>query len=443
MSLGPATELPCSKSELDVFQPVNVQVALIEGRWHTYQPLQTISSPPDIVEFIIPGTANETVDLNNISVYIKGKFVNIADGANLTAAKFGVANNLLGSMFHHIDLTINGQLITRASRDYAYKDYLTKLLYYNMPQNGKEGKQNTCIGWYPDEATDIKNANSNDGWKYRREAYTEESKMFELQGPVGIDLLNCDRLLLPGTDLHLKFHFNDAKFFMMNATETDTAKLQISKMELNVRRVTVGDSFVNELNSQLQDGDAIYPFVRREIHSFGIGKGETGITKENLFRGQLATRYFACLVLSKAFNGTSWVENPYNFDDFGLNEIAIMENGQTIAGQPIKVNFKTANLETMKAYYQLLETIGAIGERALQTPITKAEFDDHCAIFAFTRSPDLCHGDAALPNQIGNVNCQLTFATALPNPVTCIIMAEFDARVQIGKDKSLSTDYAS
>ena len=444
MSLGSAraTEQACGKSELDVFQPVNVQVALTDGRWHTYQPLSAITSPPDFVEFVVPGTANETIDLNNISVYIKGKLTK-EDGTKPTDNKVGIANNFLGSLFRHVDLSLNGQLLTRASREYAYKDYLCKLLYYQMPKGGKEGTQNDCIGWYPDKPSYASTAGTNNtGWVVR-EAWIGAGKSFELRGPVGLDLFNSDRLLFPGVDMNIKFHFNNAKFFGMNPTTAgEPFKLEISRMELIVRRVTIGDSFINQLQKTIQEKDAIYPFTRREIASFSLAKGETSAIKENIFRGQLATRYFVALVDSAAFNGTSWENNPYEFKHFNLSEVAVLENDQCIAGQPLQMSFINGKETYLKAYYQLLESIGGVGERALIPQITKEAWAANCCIFAFTRAPDLCHGDAALPTQIGNVTLRLNFSSALTNSVTAIVMAEFDSRIQINQDKNIITDYA-
>ena len=62
-------ECPCSKSELAVCDPIPVQVAMVDGRWQTYYPINAINAQSGVAEFSIPGTANEVIDLNNISLY--------------------------------------------------------------------------------------------------------------------------------------------------------------------------------------------------------------------------------------------------------------------------------------------------------------------------------------------------------------------------------------
>jgi len=444
---GPETERACSKSELDVFQPIDVQVALTDGRWLSYQPLNGLAETADVIEFVIPGTPNEGVDLNNISLYVCGKIKTAENGdlpdvaANITVAP---VNNFLGSLFKHIDVSVNGQLLTRASREYAYKDFLIKSLYYQMPQSGKEQTQGEAFGYYPDQPAARANefahaAGGNSGAK-RRSNWIKGSHRFELRGPLALDLFGTDRLLFPGSDIHLKLHLNDPKFYLMDATATNQYKLNLEEVTLYVRRVTISDSFVADLNKQITSKDAIYPFTRREITSFSIPTGLSSSIKENLFRGQLGTRYFVALVNAAAFNGTTIASNPFHFEHFHLSEVALMENGQSIAGPPLKVDFD--NGKYLNAYYMLLESIGAVGERALYPPITKDNFAHNMTIFCFTRSPDLCHGEVALPNQIGNLTLRLTFSQALPQAVTCLVMAEFDSRIQLNQYKNVITDYA-
>ncbi len=439
-----ATEMPCTKSELDVFQPVPVQVAMTEGRWHTYYPLQSISGSPEQVEFLVPGVHNECVDMNNISIYVRGKIKSGANAdlgavADLTGAP---VNNWLGSLFKHVDLNVNGQLLTRASREYAYKDFFKKLLYYQMPKGGTEKTQAECFGWYPDTIGEADHAATaaqpNLGCK-ERAGWIAGSKSFELRGPVCLDLFETERLLLPGVDMTLRFLFNDPLFYMMDDTATGRYKLELEEVVLYVRRVTVGESFVREMNDKLARQDAIYPFTRREITSFTIAAGSSSVVKENLFRGQVATRYFVALVDSAAFNGIS-TGNPYHFKPYNLNEVSLMENGQCIAGQPIRLNVTTSR--TMDAYYQLLESIGGIGERAHYPPLTMDAWLKNHTIFCFTRAPDLCHGDSALPTQFGNLTLRLSMSAALAASVTCVVMAEFDSRIQINKDRVVSTDFS-
>lgn len=438
------TEQVCSKSEIDLFRPVDVQIALTDGRWQTYYPLNALTNS-SVIEFIIPGTSNEVIDMNNISLYLRGNFKKTNGTTNLAAnATVYPVNNLLHSMIRTIDVSINGRLLTRASKDYAYKDMLLKLTQTDLPQGGVDDPSLYMEGFHMDAAGDPANATSNAVPLAARKKLIAESRDFELRGTPCIDLFQCDRNLLMGCDVNIKIYFNEPAFYMMdvNATAADRfiPKLLLSEVELKVRRVTVADSFVNEINSCLKEQDAIYPFTRREMLTVTIPAGTTLFTKENLFRGQLGVRYFFGMVLATDYQG-SISTSPFRFQAFDINEIQLLENGQPVAEGPIKMNF-TNQSRTVNAYHLLLESIGAVGNRALTTPVSWNHFCDGTTLFCFTRSPDLVHGMNHLPNQSGNLTLQMSFGTALAEAVMVICMAEFDSRIQINADKNIVTDFA-
>lgn len=432
-------ECPCSKSEIEVFDPVNVQVALTGGRWYTYMPLNSTDNA-DSIEFIIPGNSSEMVDLNNISLYIAARIKKGADVNLVEADHVQLVNNAFGALFRNIDVSINGQLITRATREYAYKDYLHRITSYDYP---RKGVQQAAIAFYPDTVNQSANLwNAQNTGATARRTMIATSERFELRGNPCVDFFETGRLFLPSTDLHLKFYFNEPKFYLQAADGNTAYKLALEDVQLYVRRVAVADSISNSIRTQLESGTpALYPFTRREISSFNIPTGFTSVNEENVFRGQLGQRYFVALVNAAAAHG-SYVTNPFEFKHFNLTEVGLYENGHNIAGPPIKLNM--GQHISLNAYYQLLESIGAVGERALCPPITYEEFKSHCTIFCFTRSPDLSHGEGetTMPSQVGNLSLKLVFSAATTHPITCIVMGEFDSRVQINKDKNVSTDFA-
>ena len=248
-----------------------------------------------------------------------------------------------------------------------------------------------------------------------------------------------------GSDINIKIYLNDPKFYMIDnntvAASRITPNLVLETVELYVRKVTVADTFVNAINQELTLRDAIYPFTRREMLTLTIPSGTTFFTKENLFRGQLGVRYFFAMVDAEAYNGNI-TKSPFYFQHNNLTEITLMENGQPMSQGRLKTKFDGENSMVINAYRLFLETIGAVGDRALSTPVTLDHFKNGNTLFCFTRSPDLCHGVNHLPNQTGNLTLQMSFSDDLANSVMIICMAEFDSRIQINQHKNVVTDYA-
>ena len=363
-------ENACSKSELDVFRPIDVQVAMTDGRWQTYYPINAFTVESGVAEFSIPGTSNEVIDMNNTSLYIRGK-IRKEGGEALTADnKIFPANNLFHSMIRHVDVSINGQLITRASKDYPYKAMFLKLTQTDMPRGGGKDSQLYLEGFHMDAPGPNKTIEGDDKTKSgeERQKLIAASRSFELVGTPCIDFFQCDRSLLMRSDMALKFYFNEPSFYLIDNTATAAnalagARLAIEEIELRVRRVQVAPSFVNAITEQLQTSDALYPFTRREILTFNIPQGTTGVTRENIFRGYLGTRFIIGLVDAAAYNG-GIKENPFYFHHFGLKEISLAENGLYMATNSLKIDLADKS-RGVAAYRCLLESIGAVGERAL------------------------------------------------------------------------------
>ena len=437
-------ECPCTKSELSLFDDVRVQVASEKGHWQTVLPISSLDNQGTI-SCLIAGTPSQAIDMNNISLYVAFKVIN-QDGNDLVAAEKVVpCNNLLYSLFRDIQLQLNGQVVTRGMFEYPHKTYIQLLTQNDWAAQGKDLEQSACIGFYPDLPGRADKAyddavEPNTGAELRR-GWIESSKTCELRGPLMLDLFQQHLYMLPNVDMQLTFHKTDSTFIIQNKTAGANVRYRIkfTDFKLFVRRIQLSDFIVKDIRDQLEVREAIYPFVRREMCTLTVGQGMSSLNQENLFRGQLPVRMFVCMVRNDALNGGSYSLNPFNLQDFGVSEIGMFEDGDSIAMDPMKVNF--AENQYLNAYYTLLESIGVIGERGLHTPLTKEAFHKGSTIFCFTRSPDLSIGDVALPNKIGNISLRLNFRQAITNAVSVIIMAEFDSRIQINKNGNISTDY--
>ena len=434
-----SSEQAFGKSETDVFAPVKLQVALEEGRWYTYNPQNPINA--DSLDFTIAGNNEEMIDMNNISFFVAGKITR-NDGNNLAAADDVMfVNNALGSMIKHIAVSINKQLITPTISDYAYKDYIRKVTLYDM---SRDGVQQATFGFYPDTPNHAdKMAGAENKGSKPRKSMISESKRFELRDTLSVDMFETERLLVSDADITMKIFFNEPKFFLMSPTDNASYKLSLEEAVLYVRKVRVTPSILNEIDARLNKEPALYPFIRREITSYNIPTGFSTFKQENIFRGQLANRYFVFLVDNGACQG-DYKQNPYLLKDYNLSQVGLFENGQNIAGDVYELDI--GKHKSLNVYYQLLESIGAAGERATYVPITYEDFKSHTTIFCFTRSPDLSNGDdeTVLPDRAANVTLKISFHDNTTRALTCYIIGEFFARVEIrgsGKEKAITTDF--
>ena len=138
----------CAKSELDLFALPPTQTSVEEGQWVEFHPISTISDGGPI-EFFIPGSGEEYLDLNQTQLYVRAK-VTKGDGSDLAADDpVGPVNLFLQSLFSQIDVSLNERLISPSTPTYPYRAMIETLLSYG---NDAKTTQLTAGLFYKDTA---------------------------------------------------------------------------------------------------------------------------------------------------------------------------------------------------------------------------------------------------------------------------------------------------
>ena len=250
-----------------------------QGSWIAYHPLTPVADGSPI-EFDVGASGEDYIDFANTMLYVKAE-ITTADGNNLANdSPIGPSNLFLNSLFSHVDVSLNGTLITASTTTYSYCAMMETLLSY-----GEDAKRTQLTSglFYKDCAgrmvsVDLADNAANDGMLKRR-ALGLESRTFNMMGLLYADIFFKDRYII----------LADAKTF-----ERSPAK---------------------------------YPIRRVVCKSFTIPQNYLDVSHKKLFSGQLPTRIVIGLVDNRAYNGDRQ-RNPFNFQHFNLNEIAVYLDGQ-------------------------------------------------------------------------------------------------------------------
>ena len=73
----------CAKNELDLFSVPSTQTSIEEGRWLEMGPITPVANDSDTIEFNIPASVSEYIDLSSCYIRVKAKVVK-ASGDALT-----------------------------------------------------------------------------------------------------------------------------------------------------------------------------------------------------------------------------------------------------------------------------------------------------------------------------------------------------------------------
>ena len=427
----------CSKAELDLFATPPVNVSMERGDYAVHRTLATITETSPL-EFFVPGSPEEYIDLGRTNRRLQLKIVKASDGSNPAGnATLSTVNLLLHSLFSQVDCKLNQKLVTPSINTYPYKAYLETLLAH-----GHDSAQTWLAAemFYPDSG-DVNEhdpaQNTNPGL-VSRNARVKEGRVVELVGRPHIDVFQQDKYLLNGVDISLKFTRANKAFTLMS-DHPEHYRINILEAALYVRKVKINPTISIEHNKTLQQGiTAKYPLRRGVVNTFTIPQGNLSYNKENLITGQLPRRIILGFVTNRAFNGHGQ-NNPFNFQNLRLNYLTVNTDNQQFPSQPLQPNY--ANEETVREFHQLYSGLGLINSNS-GVGVTLDQFMKGHTLYAIDLTPDMAEGPHVDPIKYGNLRLEAHFETALTNPINCICYAEYDNMIQIDSARNVIADFA-
>ena len=303
---------------LRLFKVPPTDISINAYRMVTVQPTTTGINP---MEFIIPGL-DDFVDLGR-SYFTMELSLKKDDNGNLVAnQKLWPVNNLAHSIIKQIDLHLNGTLISPQSDTYHYKAYLETLLNYDR-EDGKTvlGPQ----GWYnqvdfPPQWT-ANNTNSaaphND---YRDLPANHKGALAAMVAEVEkyagglthslvftphLEVFHTGKLLVPGIEIKMKFHFNGPNLFLNGVGLAGRLMEGDVKLRFHLCQLRLNDAIYQSLSAKRHNEGEIasYPTVRSEIRTFSMQGNLTRFDIPNLFQNRIPDRLIVGLLDSCAFNG--------------------------------------------------------------------------------------------------------------------------------------------
>lgn len=427
----------CAKSELDLFALPSTQTSIESGSWIHYNPISSLSDEGPI-EFLVPGTGDDYLDLSHTLLYIKAKIINqdatkIADSVSVAPV-----NNWLHSLFGQLDIYMNQKLVSPPNNTYPYRAYIENLLNY-----GPAAKEThlTCSMWYEDSSGHMDSCDdSNKGFR-KREQLAKGSNIIEMIGHLHGDIFNQEKLLINGVELRVKLVRTKETFNLMCGNSDLKCKVVITDASLIVRKARINPSVLLAHEKVLSATTAKYPITRAEVKVLTIQSGVQSKTLDNVFLGQVPKRCVVGFVSNAAFNGNITL-NPFNFDNYSLNSFSFYIDGQQIPSKTLQPSFE--NNTYTNAYHTLFSGTG-IHFLNDGNSITKDDFGNGYCLLAFDFTPDLSAHSNSHWNLIrrGSVRLEVRFDNALSKTINCIIYAEFDNVIEINKNREITVDYNS
>lgn len=377
-------------SELNIFEPPSLSAPFQKVQYVEYRSASPLNDGGPI-QFIIPPTANQFIDLKRTLLHVEAKIVR-TDGKDLDGDdKWGPINLTLHSFFKQVDVELQQQLVS-SNQLYGYKAYLDTILGYNA-EAGDTYLQSQM--WYKDQTGTMDvhiDPRVNRGLHKRSLLFKNGTA--DMEGPLMSDVCQQDRLILNNVEVNVKLWPNRNEFFIM--TSKDHLKIEFQEVYLKVCKVTPVPSITFGLMETLKDKPALYPFIRTEARSFQLQAGQFNFHLEDLYQQHVPAEVIVCMVHAEAFTG-SIKHNPYNFQDFKIKELTLYVDDESVPSKPLSVDI--AGWNYVEAYNMLFEN----PPEKTGTSITRDDFNDGFTIFRFRVTPDQVSGVSCTPSIKGNV----------------------------------------
>jgi hypothetical protein len=419
-------------SELSLFTVPPNQVAVEKIYYSECRPVSTFNNEDAPVEISIPGQGNEYIDLRRSRLYAKCKIVK-ADGSALAAQeKTGIVNLPLQSMWSQIDTYMNGKLVSLNTSYYPWKAYL-KLVLSNGGDVSNSQLQSQLFFLDDSNMDDGDAYGGSNGGLAIRYSFTQQSQIFDMEGPLYEDIFRLDKYLLNGVDLHLKLFRNSAPFVIMSGEDSPAYKLQLLDVSFKACMIKVDSGVLINHAEILKDTTAKYPLIRSEVKMSTCSVGSGTFIWQNVWSNHLPTKAIFCFLSQSAVNG-SYVKNIFNFQNL-VEDIALYVNGESIPGRPMKIDVGK-NQNYVAPFVNLFDVTDKWNKDAgLQ--ITRTMFGHGYAIYAFNLAPnDLGEAYLNLVRQ-GNVRLEVRFAKNTTETLNCLAYAEFPALLEIDQSREI------
>lgn len=413
--------------ELSLFSIPPTNGGIERVQWIDFRPVsQVVERGP--IEFIITGNTLQYIDLHKTKLHAQLKIENVETDVAVGADKVTLINLPLHTLWSQVDISLQQQATgSGTGSNYGYKAYIEHLL--NCGEDVKKTRL-TAELFYADrgsmDAVDPLTA-ENEGLT-NRYIYTRNGRTVDVEGCLRADLCLQRRLILNGVNVGVKLWPSKDAFRLMSAHDDKTHKVTLTDIYLNVCKVTVTPSVILAHNEALSITPAKYPYQKTAIKVFTLPAGQFTASLDDLFQGTIPTRLVAGLVSSAAYSGDI-KQNPFNFQHYDTNHVAMYVDGESVPSQPLKPNFE--NDQFVDAHLSLFTVSGKDGQgggNAIERPMYKRGY----TLFGFVVDPTAADDLQYWPEQRrGHTRFEIKFSKPLPESISLILYATFPALLQI------------
>ena len=381
--------------------------------------------------FYTPPT-EAVVDLKHTYLQLKIRILKTDGSATGVTAKVAPVNMTLHSMFTQVDLFLNQKLTSSVGVNYPYKAMLDSLLKMSREESlstlQAEGFFRDSAGFM--DATDPLEG-GNEGLS-RRFAMTSNSSMYEVRGPLSLDISQQSRFVLNEVEAKVTLWPSKDAFVLMIGDDDTGFKMEIVEAVMSVCKINVNPSVIAAHALALQTVPAMYPYEKSQIKTVEVSSGKSGFDIENVFLGDIPRQLVMVMVDSDAYRGHV-KKNPFNFKHNHINWLSVKVDDENVPFQAVRPTFRPQEADL---YTQLYRNV--IDSRDTNKPfqVDIHEYGRGYSLFVYELLPRDDTDHFPLMRR-GNLKIQATFIQNLAENTTVLCYGKFPSVLKIDSSRDV------
>jgi hypothetical protein len=246
-------------------------------------------------------------------------------------------------------------------------------------------------------------------------------------------------MLINGVDMKIKLTRASEAFYLLEPLDDTKVRIKILDATLFITQFELKPPLLlahaNVLGMKLK---AHYPVTHTQIKTFTASSGAQRVSIDNAFVGPIPERILIAMVKNTAFVGSAST-NPFHFHHYVITNLVLYVNGVQHSSELLTMDCSSPFGAT-RAYETLFSNTGTHHDDRAHM-ITLEMFTKVFYLFCFDLKPDREADEeyTNLPRQ-GNVRIEARFKKPLPEPVTCILYAEFPRHVEIDNSRNVTVE---
>jgi len=257
-----------------------------------------------------------------------------------------------------------------------------------------------------------------------------------------LEVFHTDKVLVPGVEIKIKFHFNAPNLFMIGIGKAARLTEDDIKIRFHLCQLRLNESVYMSLAAKRHNEEAVavYPTVRSEIRTFSMQSTLTRFEIRDLFQNRVPDRMIVAMVDSRAFNG-DYARDPFCFQKFDLTSIKQIVKGEEYPYETLELVGNDSSKDLL-GYFRFLQASGA-WRKLKGNMVRKNDWgeDKGCTLFMFDNVANGCADCCDLnPKQSGDLQLKLEFRAAPGNNITVIVFGEFENLLEVDNNGAVLYD---